>query len=93
MLVPLRKLGYGMCDKDHRRFDKNFLPKAVKALTVFFDKLSRGVHKLDLAVVQSRKGTQIIVSAFIRERVNAPIAIVEVRKQDISAYMVLPDFF
>ena len=53
-------------------------------LTLSSHKTPSLVHEVDLVVVEARQGTQIMVTAFFGERVDASIAVVEMGKQDIG---------
>jgi hypothetical protein len=52
----------------------------VGELTVSSGQVACIVHKLDLLLIETRKGSQVLVFAILRKRVNTLVAVMKMRK-------------
>ena len=60
--------------------------QGVDELTVSSSQVACVVHELDLLLVQACQSSQILVFAIFREGVNALVAVMEMRKQNVGPF-------
>lgn len=58
----------------------------IDELTVSSSQVACVVHKLDLLLIQACQSSQILVFAIFREWVNALVAVMEMRKQNVGPF-------